>query len=104
MDGVRIIQQRPEGIEIETPRYRTLTHLLQNMAAQGIDVVEIAGNDDILLTALSKTPTAPGSIMSARRQGFRDYRHLIGLKVADLAERLRDMQGSDLRLEHIHDY
>ena len=42
--------------------------------------------------------------MSARRQGFRDYRHLIGLKVADLAERLRDMQGSDLTLEHIHDY
>lgn len=103
-DGVRVLQERPEGIEIETPRYRALTHLLQQMAADGVDVVEIAGNDDILFTAVSNLPGEPDALFSSSRQGFGDHRHLIRVKVPELAERLRQMEGTGLRLEHIHDY
>ncbi|WP_170771153.1 hypothetical protein [Ruegeria lacuscaerulensis] len=101
---MQVIAQRPEGIEIETPRYRALTNLLVQMAGDGVNVVEIAGNDDILFTAISDQPTRADAIYSAPRQGFGDHRHLIVVKVSDLAERLRQLPGSGLALEHIHDY
>lgn len=103
-EDVRVLQERPDGIEIETPRYRALTHLLQQMAADAVDLVEIAGNDDILFTVLSSQPGEPDALYSSPRQGFGDHRHLIRVKVPELAERLRQMNGSGHRLEHIHDY
>ena len=89
---------------IEAPRYRELTHLLVEMAAKGADFVEIAGNDDILFTATSDQPSHPRALYSFARQGYGDYRHLILVKVANLAEVLRDLPASSLTLEHIHDY
>jgi hypothetical protein len=103
-EGVRVLQVRPEGIEIETPRYRALTHLLQQMAADQVTLVEVAGNDDILFTALSNRPAEPDALFSFARQGFGDYRHLFLVRVPDLAQRLRDLDSSGLTLEHIHDY
>lgn len=103
-EGVRVVKERPDGVEIETPRYRALTHLLQTMATDGVNLVEIAGNDDILFTALSDQQTEPGALFSRPRQGFGDYRHLILVKVRDLARQLRKMEGSGLKLEHVHDY
>ncbi|MBK4216515.1 hypothetical protein JJJ17_11315 [Paracoccus caeni] len=104
LPGVNVIGQRPEGIEIETPRYRELTHLLAQMAAEGAGFVEIAGNDDILVTAISGQEQATGAIFSFRRQGYGDFRHLIMVKVADLGSLLREMSGEGLTLEHVHDY
>lgn len=104
LDGAEVIAEREAGTEIETPRYRELTHLLQAMAAQGARFVEIAGNDDVLLTAISQSPEADGAVHSFARQGYGDYRHLILLKVTDLADRLREMQTGPLMLEHVHDY
>ncbi len=101
---VQVINSGPDGIEIETPRYRALTNLLVDMARDGVDMVEIAGNDDIMFTALSEKPTESGAVFSAPRQGFGDYRHLIVVKVPQLAERLRQLDGAGLTLEHIHDY
>ncbi|MFY1709604.1 hypothetical protein J3365_19255 [Tritonibacter scottomollicae] len=103
-DGVTVIKTRPEGVEIQTLRYRALTRLLMRMASDGIDVIEIAGNDDILLTAISDQPSEPGSLLSRQRQGFDDYRHLITLDVTELMQRLRQMEQTSLTLEHIHDY
>jgi hypothetical protein len=102
-DGVTVIGARPEGIEIETPRYRVLTGLLLEMAEAGATFVEIAGNDDILFTALSAGP-AGRSIHSFPRQGYGDQRHLILVPVAELAETLRGLGAAGLTLEHIHDY
>jgi len=72
--------------------------------AYAVDFVEIAGNDDILFTALSDKPVQVDAFFNFRRQGFSDYRHLVLLKVSDLAARLRTLYGSPLTLEHIHDY
>ena len=103
-DQVNVLSVRPEGIEIETTRYRALTHLLQNWANAGADFVEISGNDDILITVLSQQPSIEGANYSILRQGFDDYRHLVVIKVADLADSLRTLQASRQRLEHIYDY
>jgi hypothetical protein len=103
-DGVTIVGAVPQGIIIETPRYRALTELLQRMATDNVDVVEIARNDDIMFTVLSDDDVLPGAVHSMLRQGFGDHRHLVMVKVAQLADRLRGLPQSGARLEHIHDY
>lgn len=102
--GVKVIQRRPEGIEIETPRYRALTGILQRIAAQGGSMVEIAGNDDILLTVIGPASAPPGTIFTFPLQGSPEFRHLIVTRVPELSAVLRGLGDSGLRLEHIHDY
>jgi hypothetical protein len=97
--GVTVITNRPEGVEIETPRYAAFTDLAHLLALRGVTFVEIAGNDDILYTALSANPAEPGALMDFPRQGFGDYRHLFLIKVAALSVALK--AGG---VEHIHDY
>lgn len=104
IDGVSIVTESPEGLEIETPRYRVLTHILQDVALKGATFVEIAGNDDILFTAISENASMAGAIFSRPRQGASDYRHLVVVKVDQLAERIRVMNAEGQQLEHIHDY
>lgn len=100
---ITIIKERGSSFEIETPRYRQLTELLLRLANEGADVVEIAGNDDIMFTAISNQDFEP-ALYSFERQGYGDNRHLISVKVSDLARRLRTLGDDDLTLEHIHDY
>lgn len=102
LPGVTVIENLPEGVVIEAPRYREFTRLAETIAAAGGSFGEIAGNDDILFTMISDTPTAGGGIHSFARQGNPGYRHLVLIPVARLAESLRGLpEGA---LEHIHDY
>lgn len=102
--GLRVIGPCCNGAtRIETPRYRAFTELARVLAARGARFVEIAGNDQILLTAISDQPRMTGAIHSLPRQGNPGYRHLVLVPVGDLAARLRDA-GDGARIEHIHDY
>ena len=102
--GVKVIATRPEGIEIETPRYAAFTVILVAIAQQGGQIVEIAGNDDIMLTALSASPWEQGEVFQTARQGSGDYRHLLMVHVPDLAATLNGLAARGLVLEHVHDY
>ena len=102
VDGVSVIAEREEGVEIETDRYRAFTRILERLVGAGAELVEIAGNDEILFTAVSDNPTAAGALYSFPRQGYGDWRHLILSPVPELADRLRSL--GELRLEHVHDY
>ena len=102
--GVIVIADRAQGTEIDTPRYAAFTDLAKILAAQGADFVEIAGNDDILYTEISDTPTIPGALHSFALQGNPGYRHLVLVKVTALAEALRSDPGPNSGIEHIHDY
>ncbi|WP_172293231.1 hypothetical protein [Pseudoruegeria sp. HB172150] len=104
LEVVQIISNRPQGIEIETPRYRDLTHILQKLAHLGADFVEIAGNDDILFTTTSTEFRASDALISFPRQGYGDYRHLSMVRVNELAGRLRDIETGPVALEHVHDF
>ena len=100
--GVRVILERDEGVEVETPRYRAFTDLARVLAAQGADFVEIAGNDDILVTVITDTATGDARALAALpRQGNPGLRELRLIRVADLAELLRD---EGIAVEHVHDY
>lgn len=101
---VSYIADLPEGTVVETPRYRALTHVMVQMADAGVNFVEIAGNDDIMLTVLSDAPDFDRAIASLPRQGYGDYRHLVMLKVTELGARLRAYAAAGVQVEHIHDY
>lgn len=103
-DDVRVIDTGSDGIVIETPRYRALSTMLTPMAKAGVQFVEIAGNDDIMLTALAATGNQTDALYSFDRQGYGDTRHLILLPVRDLAKTLLGLQANGLTLEHVHDY
>ncbi|NNE79864.1 MAG: hypothetical protein HKN18_06275 [Silicimonas sp.] len=102
IDGVSVIAELPEGVVIETDRYREFTNILQRLAVAGADIAEIAGNDDILITTTGPNPDVEGPLYSFLRQGYGDWRHLRVLPVADLASQLRQLNGA--QLEHVHDY
>lgn len=104
IDGVTVLGDVEGGMEIETPRYRELTGLLADWADQGANFVDMAGNDQIMFTAISDERTQPGALADLPRQGYGDTRHLFLVPVTELAEALRGLEGRGLRLEHIHDY
>lgn len=103
-EGVSLIGQSDEGFEVETPRYRELTGILADWAAQGANFIDMAGNDQIMFTATSDAPTQDGALANLPRQGYGDTRHLFLVPVRDLAASLRALDARGLRLEHIHDY
>lgn len=103
-EGVSILRETDNGLEVETPRYRALTRILDDWARAGATFVDIAGNDQIMFTALSDQRNANGAMVSLPRQGYGDTRHLFLVAVTDLANRLRTLEAAGLRLEHVHDY
>lgn len=102
--GVTVLREVAGGLEIETPRYRELTGILAQWADQGATFLDMAGNDQIMFTAISDAPTEADAMASLARQGYGDTRHLFLVPVASLAESLRSLPARGLRLEHVHDY
>jgi len=102
IDGVTVIDEVSEGILIETNRYREFTVILRQLATLGGEIVEIAGNDEILFTTTGGDQIVKGAVFSFWRQGYEDWRHLNIVHASELAGRLRALGGS--RLEHVHDY
>ncbi|MEK6215764.1 MAG: hypothetical protein N2B03_00955 [Boseongicola sp.] len=102
IEGVTVIETLPEGIVIETNRYRAFTKIAERLAAAGANFVEVAGNDEILFTATSHSWKIRGSVHVMLRQGYGDIRYIFLVPVSSLADRLRNLDG--LTLEHIHDY
>lgn len=98
------------GTVIETPRYRAFTETLLGLAARGRDMVEIAGNDDILITVLARDDAAAEKINGKRlflvpvqsRPGW--SRIGVDVKVAGLLSVIRQLKDTAAELEHVYDY
>ena len=101
IEGIDVIRSTDKGIVIETPRYREFTLIAHAVAYAGGDFVEIAGNDDILFTAITDEITLDGTLAVMDRQGYDDMRALFLLPVSQLAQQIRN---ETVRIEHIHDY
>jgi hypothetical protein len=106
---VKVIGNRGEDVEIETPRYDLFTRILVDIARRGGTIMEIAGNDDIMVTVTAREdagvrPADGRVIFRMIRDGFQGERLLIDLKVAALAALMREMPLGDPGLEHVFDY
>ena len=109
IEGVDIVSQSPEGVLIETPRYAAFREIAKQIADAGGTFVEIAGNDDIMVTATAArhdvaAPQGSMPIASVYRTGFGDWRQLLSVPVRELTNMMRAMSSGEVRLEHIHDY
>lgn len=109
--GVQVIETLADGSQvIETPRYRDFTHILRRLAQRGADFVEIAGNDDIFITALvpaqADVPQLGGQLLITAPVAARAGWHRQGLlvKVADLASLARRLESFGGELEHVYEY
>ena len=111
LDGVDVVGTTAKGLIIETPRYRAFTHILEAIIAGGGTVIEIAGNDDIMLSTVGwddpdlKTLRHGAILSRIPRDGYDgSARWLIGVRVSELEPALAEIKAQGLELEHIYDY
>lgn len=109
LPDVTLIDQSADTTIAEVPRYRVFTTLAQIITNVDGQFVEIAGNDDILLSYLGATPPeipdAAHIISTTTRVGFTEQnRYLIAAKVPDLTTTLKSLATQRGDLEHIYDY
>ena len=109
LPGVQTVSTEGDITIAQMPRYRVFTDAARIIADQGGQFVEIAGNDDILISYLgASTPELPETatnISDTPRVGFAEQRrYLIALKVSELTQTIATLANQPGRLEHIYDY
>ena len=92
---------------VEAPRYAQFSDLLARMASRRVALVEIAGNDDIFLTALlpPRAATPPGALIDmplGDRPGWRRVGFTV--KVPRLLPTMTAIARAGGSVEHVHDY
>ncbi|HVY20659.1 MAG TPA: hypothetical protein VHA70_11370 [Bauldia sp.] len=108
---VRLIRMMPENRALLiAPRYQEFTELLERLADQGVNVIEIAGNHRILMSAIVRSDSRP-AITGARelfslpvdaRPGF--VRVGYDVDVPALATVLSGFSQAGAEVEHLYDY
>ena len=108
---IEILERFGGGIYlVRLPRYDAFTEITRRWASRNVPFVEIAGNDEILITALMREGTrfsAPGatrlfSMTVATRPGR--LRQGFTVRVAELTNFLRAVSRADGEFEHAYDY
>lgn len=93
---------------VEAPRYAQFSALLGKMAAANVPLIEIAGNDDIFLTALIPDGRAmPGTVpLLAMPLGDRPGWQRVGftVKVRALLPTMCAIAAGGGEIEHVYDY
>lgn len=108
--GVTLIESAGGRLVIESDRYAEFTKVLKALSAAGADIVEIAGNDDIMVSALRdpKGPEWPGDygelLLELALQGANRSRLLVLVKVGELAALIRRAPELGAEIEHVYDY
>src|SRR5262249_48022731 len=109
--AIRVVRHLGGGRTlIRTPRYQVYTDLLVGLARRGVRVVEIAGNDRILMTVLlpsGSVPVWPGTTeLFVRPVQSGPARRRLGLdvEVERLTETIRALEASGAVVEHVYDY
>lgn len=105
---VKVISEQGDSVVIETPRYDRFTKILIELAKAGGQIREIAGNDDIMVSATvepEKEYAGPGEVIARiGREGFATERVLVSMKVTDLAGLFASQPLADPGVEHVFDY
>ncbi|MDA8746585.1 hypothetical protein N9M66_00050 [Litoreibacter sp.] len=109
LSDVIVLSTQDDITIAQVPRYRIFTTIAQQITNGGGQFIEIAGNDDILISYLGATPptlqTTAQLISATTRVGFAEQnRYLIATKVTDLSATLQSLATQRGELEHIYDY
>lgn len=95
---------------IRVPRYKDFTEIVRVLARENQEIVEIAGNDDIMMTVVLSDGVAPAvsgtrelfSLPLGARPGFR--RAGFDVKVERLTAAIRAFETAGATVEHLYDY
>ena len=108
--GLRVVRTLPDGgTLIDAPRYAAFTALVAGLAASGRDLVEIAGNRAILVTALLPEADAPPPgarlLFTAPIQSRPGWQRIgLDVPVPALTETIRTLTARGATFEHVYDY
>lgn len=115
-----VLQQEPdiqivktiddEAVIAAIPRYEAFTKTLPRLVERGVQFVEIAGNDEILITVIAPSNWAyqmeAGKVLFERpvlsQPGFN--RIAVNVPVPSLHVVLNELAAQGIELEHIYDY
>lgn len=99
-----------QGAIVEAPRYETFTQLVPRLAAQGVQFVEIAGNDEIMVTLIAprdwRYDLADGNLLFSMPilTQPNSERLAVNVPVTALQRVLNDLAGREIHFEHVYDY
>jgi hypothetical protein len=108
---MKIVETRTDGTAVvETPRYRAFTQILLALMERNRKIVEIAGNDEILVTVLTKdgAPFATGGarelvvVPVQARPGF--TRRGYSVRLENLPAFVLALRQAGGEFEHAYDY
>jgi hypothetical protein len=110
-DGaVKKVKDVGGDVIVTIPRYEAFTARVSKMIAQNVRFVDIAGNDEILVTVIApagwSAPDASGPVVLDERLLTDVAMRRVGLKlpVASLHAVLSKLQSSGAKVEHLYDY
>jgi hypothetical protein len=94
---------------IRIPRWGAFTKEILKIADRDIDIVEIAGNDEIVVSTLAEknaTPLSNGELLYSSRvvTNAQLERHVYLLPVSRLLLLVRESRGKKMQVEHVFDY
>lgn len=106
----KVKQAGPGAYIVIIPRYQEFTTIAEWLAARDIRLVEIAGNDEILVSAIA--PRDWTFNLSAGEESFSSVlatdpqlkRVAISTPVSALHIVLKDLKGHGVKIEHVYDY
>jgi hypothetical protein len=108
---IKLIERRPDGTAvIETPRYRAFTDILRAQIERGRSFLEIAGNDEIFITALARreanlTSTMARELVNVPLQARPGWtRRGLAVSVRNLPAIMQSLRQAGAEFEHAYDY
>ncbi|MGH8047835.1 MAG: hypothetical protein ACREKL_11355, partial [Chthoniobacterales bacterium] len=99
-----------QGVVITVPHYQGFTDTVPALARQGVDFLDVAGTDEILLTVVApadwKYDLKAGAPLFTMEilTGEKSKRVAIQAPIRDLGTMLRDLQARGIPVEHLYDY
>lgn len=105
-------EPRPGLVIVEVPRYAQFTELTAKLARSDVGLIEIAGNDDIFLSAIVPAGGASAAVdghaqrlFSLRTNGHAGAERVgLTVKVTELLALVRRIEEAGGTLEHVYDY
>ena len=100
----------PGSYIVIIPRYQEFTTVAEWLAARDIRFVEIAGNDEILVSAIAPRRwtydlTAGAEVFSTTLATNPESKRIaISTPVGDLLKVLNDLRNRGMKAEHVYDY
>ncbi|MGC3947577.1 MAG: FAD-dependent oxidoreductase [Chryseolinea sp.] len=107
--GLNVIHEKGDKKLISIKRWGEFTKEIVRIADRDIDVLEVAGNDEIVVSVLTKTGTTPSTeaellYTSDVVTGSGLERHVYLIPVSRLLSFVKDAKVKGFEVEHVFDY